>query len=173
MRKNEIQSIYWIAQIFNLYNNLKHIKIMKRIIAYIVLSSIVLLSSCKKETLDFTSDKYFDVEQFLKSSNCDTDCQKAASCEGKIVKLRGKVNLDNAVKEQGEFWLNDVENEKYQINVKLDPSIVDIVFYKLDDFKDEVVRVEGEIEGFDAPTNVSCDRKFILKIDDEKKVTSE
>ena len=155
------------------YILIKHIKIMRKIIGYIVLTSIVLLSGCKKETLDFTSDKYYNIEQFLKSSNCNTDCQKAASCEGKIVKLRGKVDLDYAVREQGEFWLNDIDNGSYQLNVKIDSSIVNIVFYKLEDFKDKIVKVEGKIEGFDAPTNTSCDRKFILKIDDEEKVTSE
>ncbi len=146
---------------------------MKKTIGYIVFSSIILLSGCKKEILDFTSYKYYDIEQFLKSSNCNTDCKKAASCEGKIVKLRGKVDLDYAVKGQGEFWLNDIDNKKYQINVKLDSNIVNIVFYKLEDFKEKVVKVEGKIEGFDAATNTSCDRKFILKIDDDEKVTSE
>jgi hypothetical protein len=81
---------------------------MKKYFILIIVFSILLIS-CEKDLLDFSSDTYFGIEEFLKSENCNAECGTAASCEGEII-------------------------------------------------------------GFDAPTNFSCDRMFTMKLTDELKI---
>jgi hypothetical protein len=54
--------------------------------------------------------------------------------------------------------------------VSVDTLIKTVVFDKLEGKGGLVFKVEGVVEGFDKNTNFSCDRGFIIKLDDDSKV---
>jgi len=135
----------------------------------VILLTVLVLSGCKKD-LDLTSNEYFGIKTFLKSENAKTKCGKKAKCEGKTIKLKGILDADNINKETSEFRLIDEKKDKYSIMVSVDTLIKTVVFDKLEGKGGLVFKVEGIVEGFDKNTNFSCDRGFIIKLDDDSKV---
>ena len=141
---------------------------MKTKIAIIMFAAMALFG-CKKD-LDLSSPDYNGIKAFLKSTNANAKCGKTASCEGKTVKLKGILDENNINKETSEFWLIDEKKDKYSIMVSVDTIIKTEVFDKLEGKGGLVFKVEGIVEGFDQNYNFSCERSFIIKLDDASKV---
>ena len=137
---------------------------MKKNVSFIVVAFIVLLSSCSKYLLDLSSDKYYNIKTFLKSENCDADCGTEASCEGKTVKLQGVIDVDNINKESNYFRIVDKNDIDFNIQIDVNQSINLQVFDKVAAFGSKLISVEGVANGFDAPTNYTCERLFNLTV---------
>ncbi len=136
----------------------------------VILLTVLVLFGCKKDFLDLTSTEYFGIKTFLKSENAKAKCGKKAKCEGKTIKLKGILDVNNINKETSEFWLIDETKDKYSIMVSVDTLIKTEVFDKLEGKGGLVFKVEGIVEGFDKNYNLSCRRGFIIKLDDDSKV---
>ena len=131
---------------------------------------LLILSSCKKDTLDFSSDTFFGIKDFLKSENCDTECGEAASCEGKIVHLQGILDENNINEYLQQFRVLDEKENKYSIAVSVDTTISLAVFEKIKNWGGKKIKISGKISGGDAPTNFTCDRIFTLTLSELKDV---
>jgi len=127
---------------------------------------LVVFISCN-ETLDLTSNTYFDVKQFLTSKNCETKCYQKADCEGVIVGLKGIPDDLNIMPETSTFYLNDIGSEKYSLEIKVDSLISPQVFDFLNKNTGKTIKVKGKIEGFDRPMNFKCERGFYLLLENE------
>lgn len=130
---------------------------------------VFLGSSCTKE-LDLESDTFHAVKAFEKSSNAKADCGDMADCEGMLVRLEGKIDGDNINRDTRTFWLNDKETPKYTIEIRVEESISDAVFDVLEVSGGKVARVMGIAEGFDKPTNYTCEREIYLVLLDPANV---
>ena len=127
--------------------------------------SLLMMTSCKKE-LDLDSDNYYSVRDFEKSTNVQADCGEKADCEGKTVRLTGRIDGDNINRETHVFWLNDEDNSKFTIEIKVEPSISDAVFDMIETEGGKKAKVKGIAEGFDKPTNYQCEREIYLIVFD-------
>jgi hypothetical protein len=136
----------------------------------VILFTVFALTGCKKKTLDFSSDTYFGIKDFLKSENANTKCGTTASCENKTVKLKGLLDEMNINEDIKQFWLIDEKNSKYTISVDVDSVISKDVFSKIKNKGGQLIKIEGIVNGFDKQTNTSCDRSFKITINDASKV---
>ena len=125
---------------------------------------LLIFSACKKDTLDFSSNTYFGIEEFYESANCDTDCGEAADCEGKLVHLKGVLDENNMSEDVHHFSILDSEKEKISIFVDVDTLISAQVFDKIKEWGGKEIKVVGIVVGNDAPTNFTCERLFSLKL---------
>ena len=125
---------------------------------------LLIVSACKKDTLDFSSNTYFGIEEFYESENCDTECGEAADCEGKLVKLKGTLDENNINEDIHQFWILDSKKEKISIAVVVDTLISTQVFEKIAEWRGKEIKVIGIVVGDDAPTNFTCNRLFSLKL---------
>lgn len=128
------------------------------------------LTKCKKADLDLSSNTYFGISEIFKSKNCDADCEETANCEGKTVKIRGVLDEYSINTAQHQFYLMDETKEKIRLEVKVEKTASLAVFKKIKDKGGQVLQLEGVLEGFDARTNLNCDRKFFLRLDDAFKI---
>ena len=130
---------------------------LKKTFLYLFLFSILLIQTgCKKENLDFGSDDYFGIKAVLKSDNCDADCGEIADCEGQQIKVKGKLDSSNINESDNQFYLIDEGNDDFRLEIKVDDLVNSDVFLKLNGNGENVFRVEGEMEGYDAPINATC-----------------
>ncbi len=143
---------------------------MKYTYLLLTLLFVTIFSNCSKELLDLTSDDYYSVKTFLKSKNTDTVCGTEASCEGKTVKLKGIIDIDNINKESRYFRLMDQNDSDFSMQITVTEPISMEVFDNVVSFGSKVIVVEGVIKGFDAHMNISCDRLFTMTISDSSKI---
>lgn len=132
-----------------------------------LLALILVAGACKKE-LDLEVDAYYGVRQFLQSKNCDTKCGQVADCEGEIVGVKGKVNVDATEREALTFYLSDENHRNCDIEVRVDSLIATDVFDQLLLAGNTHARVKGLVEGFDQPGNLKCKRGFVLLLENEE-----
>lgn len=144
---------------------------LKRTPFYIVIFLVLSIPfiACKKELLDLSSEDYWNVKKVLKSQNCDTKCDEKAACEGEIVKVQGILEfmiLDGGIDtSMNAFSLIDESNNlKYKLGVIVDESASYDVFQKLQGNEGKIFLAEGIMEGFDAPMNFKCERKYQLHV---------
>lgn len=123
--------------------------------------------ACKKE-LDLEADAVYGVRQFLQSKNCDTKCGEVADCEGVEVKIKGKINLDSAVRDALTFRLSDENHHNCDLEVRVDSLIATDVFDRLILAGNTHAQVQGIVEGYDQPGNIKCKRGFVLRLQDEE-----
>lgn len=149
---------------------MNRIKLIFTLIAVAILFTIM---SCKKDTLDFGSATYFGIKKVLKSENCDADCGETADCEGEMIKVKGKLDESNINVSDNQFYLIDEGDSDFRLEVQVDEMVNDDVFQKINGMGGEVFLAEGEMEGYDAPTNATCKRQFLLRVNDAEKVEME
>jgi hypothetical protein len=125
---------------------------------------LIALSGCKKD-LDLESGAFFPVKAFLQSQDCAADCGEMADCEGQTVGIEGEVDESNVNPDNLQFYVLDAKNDKFSIEVKVDPAIAAEVFEQIRFRLDNDIRVRGEIEGYDQPMNFNCKRGFILHLE--------
>ena len=123
----------------------------------ILLWSII---ACHKKTLSFSHNVY-TLQTFINSANCDANCYETAQCEGKIVQLKGVLDQDNINRSYHQFYLTDV-NRRYSIEVKVADNITAEIFDILEKKPTAEYIVKGKIMGYDAATNFSCKRQFVV-----------
>ena len=129
-------------------------------------------SGCRKD-LDLDSDTFFGVKELLKSKNCEADCGETASCEGKIVKIKGKIDENNINEDVSTFFILDEKDEDYSISVEVEASCKEETFDKIRTKGGHGIKIEAKIQGFDMPVNFSCSRGFVLKLEEADKITVE
>ena len=132
--------------------------------AAILILSFLFLSACKKETLDLSSTEYFGIKTLLQSTNCTADCDEIADCESSVIRVRGILDEFNVPTSERQFYLNDEADDTFQLEVIVDEAIIEEVFQKLDGMEGKVFLVEGEMQGFEAPGNFSCARRYFLQV---------
>lgn len=133
----------------------------------VLIALVFVAGACKKE-LDLEADAYYGVRQFLQSKNCDTKCGEVADCEGVMVGVKGKVNLDNAERDALTFRLSDENHRNCDIEVRVDSLIATDIFDQLILAGNTHARVKGMVEGYDQPGNIKCKRGFVLRLDNEE-----
>lgn len=126
--------------------------------------ALIALGGCKKD-LDLESGAFFPVKAFLQSKDCDAGCGEVAACEGQAAGLEGVIDESNVNQDNLQFYVLDAKNDKFSIEVKVDPAIAEEVFEKIRFRFDNDIRVRGEIEGYDQPMNFNCKRGFILHLE--------
>lgn len=146
---------------------------MKFLYSGFLLVMIIFLSSCGKDELDFSNGDYYEVKDVIDSANCDADCGQIADCEGEVVMVRGKLDAGNINASNDQFYLIDANDEDKTMEVKVMEDISEAVFQKLLGNGGEIFKINGELEGFDAPTNLNCQRMFFLKVNDASHVEIE
>ncbi len=126
--------------------------------------ALIALGGCKKD-LDLESGAFFPVKAFLQSKDCAADCGESAACEGLVAGIEGVVDESNVNPDNLQFYVLDAKNDKFRIEVKVDPAIAAEVFEQIRFRLENDIRVRGEIEGYDQPMNFSCQRAFILHLE--------
>ena len=132
----------------------------------------IALMACQK-TLDLEADTYYDIKEFLKSKNCETNCGTSAECEGKSVKLQGIYYEDYGSISSAYcqyFVISDRKKNdysfKYHMQIHVDSSICLNVNQLLQGRDGQLLKVEGIIIGHDEPDMAGCKRGFIMKLQD-------
>lgn len=87
-----------------------------------------------------------------------------------MIKVKGIFDEWNINVADNQFYLIDEKKDKHRIEVKVLEMANQEVLQKLFGNGGQPIMVEGEIEGFDAPTNPSCNRYFILYVSNAAKV---
>ncbi len=147
---------------------------MKNVFYLLLLAVAIFLTNCTKKVLDFDSDHYYELEQVINSENCDTKCGKMADCEGEEVKIRALIDVFNVDEDRKVFFIKDVSSD-YTMEVKVLDSIADDIFNGfIKNYKEnEVIHIQGIINGFDAPTNFECKRLFYINLEKSENLTLE
>jgi hypothetical protein len=138
------------------------------ILIFLILS--IPFIACKKEILDLSSENYWKVKNVLKSQNCDTKCGVKAACEGEMLKVEGLLDEENIDTLNHSIYLLDEGNDKYKLKVMVDESAANDVFEKLVGNGGKMFLAEGIMEGYDAPMNFKCERKYLLHIYDSSEI---
>jgi hypothetical protein len=136
----------------------------------LLIAILALAMGCRKPALDLDSGQYFGIRTVLTSKNCHAACDETADCEGRNIRVRGKLDPRNINASDSQFFLLDEERENFHLEVRIDSAIQSEVFRKLEGKGGAVLRVEGTINGFSAPTNLNCKRRFWLRVRDASKV---
>jgi len=139
---------------------------MKKTVLLILLLFFITLSSCSKKALIFSEDNVFSVKEILNAKNCDVSCNQIATCEGKVVLVKGVIDQYNINASEKQFFL--IEGKRKSIQVIVSDSAVRQVFKLLHKTPGAIFRVRGVINGFDAPTNMTCDRLFTIQLNSAK-----
>jgi len=142
----------------------KHIKI------FIFTVSVLLFISCHKKTIILDQNHTYSVKQLLKSPNCKARCYKQADCETMFVNLTGVIKPEHIDSQHNRFYLYDQQDAGYSLEVQLPDSIGVRIFKYIRVQPDAIYLVSGMIEGFDAPTNFTCDRRFVMKVNTVKNI---
>ncbi|MBC8343296.1 MAG: hypothetical protein H8E61_04875 [Bacteroidetes bacterium] len=135
----------------------------KQFILSIAILMVISFSNCKKE-LDLSTNEYYDVSDFLKSKNCQTKCGIQASCEGKKIRLQGIIDEINVMPSQHVFYLKDHAKDKFKMEIKVDSVISEVIFDLIQNQLSGKYRIEGIVEGFDKPTNFTCERGYFMHL---------
>ncbi len=143
------------------------------IFTFLFLGLLLVSLGCNKETLDLESDTYFNIKELLRSENCDATCGEVADCEGQELRIRGQLDESNLEQDIQQFYLIDDNDNDFRLEISVDAVINSSVYQKLSGNGGRVFRVEGEMQGYDAPTNATCNRMFNIQLRDPSKVNLE
>ena len=117
--------------------------------------------------------------------NCPGECGEAMACDGQLVKVWGYLDTHNIFDgSQGD------EVERFFIAEKLDPQgfgdgqVIEVHLLQGKDNtslfeqftavqEPQKIFVTGTLKGYDAPTNLTCEKMLILEVEDASQVTLE
>jgi hypothetical protein len=124
---------------------------------------ILTLTSCSRPLLNFSTDKYFSIQELLNSKNCTVKCGEIASCEGKIIKLTGIIDEGNIFPETNRFRIYNKNKNKYSLFVSVTKDQIN-TFNFIQAHSEKTIKLIGKIKGFDRPMNFNCDKGFKLEL---------
>lgn len=153
-------------------------KTPKSVFLAILLGMLVLLSSCKETG---SIGEYQSIPQLYDS--CPGNCGEQLACEGHLVKVWGYLDAHNIFDQSH----NDQESARFVIAEELDDQgfakgrRIEVtspqdgnnvsLFDKFNEASESSkILITGNVKGYDAPTNLSCQRLISLKIQGEEDV---
>jgi hypothetical protein len=141
----------------------------------ILILTLVCLSimACRKD-LDLTSDRCFDVKQFLQSKQATRAvCGTEATFEGDKICLNGLIDMtiDEATGLPHHIALLGGKNYDQSINLIVDDAILPEVFSQLNRKRGITTYVTATIKGFDQHRQFKCTRGFELHIHNVSEIT--
>lgn len=157
------------------------IKNHKLVFIAMLLGMILLLSSCKESG---SIGEYQSTSQLY--DNCPGKCGEQLACEGQLVKVWGYLDAHN-IFDQSQ---SDQESARFVIAERLDAQgfgdgkKIEVyppqdgnnvsLFDKLNEASESSkILITGNVKGYDAPTNLSCQRLISLEIQGEEDVNIE
>lgn len=154
---------------------------LKIIFTIMLFGMLLLLTNCKETG---PIGEYRSITQLYDS--CPGNCGEQLACEGQLVKVWGYLDEHNIFDNSQ----SDFETERFLIAEQLDPQGFAkgkrievhppqdrnnaVLFGKFEGVdKSSKILVAGNVKGYDAPTNLSCQRLINLEIQGEEDVRIE
>ena len=132
----------------------------------LVVANLILhgCTSTPKQKLEFNTNSTYDISTLLNAENCNIECGKIAQCENQTVQVKGRIDEDNVNDFVNQFYLFDLRDDSYRLEVKVKDEDKDSTFSEIKKLMKSPITISGVLKGVDAPTNYTCEKLYTLHL---------